>query len=127
MRRIVYVTGRSMEPTLVEGQLLSCNMSRKAIKGIKVGDIVVCKHDNRFIIKRVTRVFDQAYFVIGDNKAHSTDSRNYGAIPKKDVVGVIDMLDGKPVILKGKKQDNTGRVSLSFKDTYAKICQRFGI
>lgn len=126
MRKCVYVTGKSMEPTLVEGQLLSCNKSRKAIRNIKIGDIIVCKHDSKLIIKRVTRLFEKAYFVVGDNKAHSTDSRAYGAISRKDVIGVIDMADGTPIVLDGRKLDN-GRVSLSFKDVYNKTCQRLGI
>lgn len=119
MRRTVCVKGKSMEPTLVEGQYLSCNTSRKAIKNIIAGDIIVFKHDGRFIIKRVTRSFKNAYFVIGDNTKHSVDSREYGAVSKKDVIGVVDMLEGKPLVL--------GKNRISFKNIYYNMCTRLGI
>lgn len=118
MRRFVYVTGKSMEPTLVEGQYLLCNTSRKAIKNIKIGDIIVAKRPDRSdrrIIKRVTRIFEDAYFVIGDNKAHSTDSRDFGAISKKDVFGVIDMVNDKPLVFGNEKEYKT---TMSFKSIY---------
>lgn len=124
MRKCVYVTGRSMEPTLVEGDYLSCNTSRKAIRNIKVGDIIVFKRPDRFVIKRVTKLFEKAYFVIGDNKAHSTDSRVYGAISQKDVIGVVDMHDGRPVFLGTKIK---GKNAISFKSVYANVCTRLGI
>lgn len=122
MRRAIYVKGRSMEPTLVEGEYLSCNTSRKAKKAIKVGDIIVFKRDGYAVIKRVTKIFRNAYFVIGDNKKHSIDSRQYGSISYKDVIGVVDIINGEPMIL-GKNNDR----NLSFKNVYANICMKLGV
>ena len=124
MRRTICVKGRSMEPTLVEGQYLSCNTSRKAIRNIITGDIIVFKHDGRFVIKRVTRIFKNAYFVIGDNTKHSFDSREYGSVSKKDVIGVVDMIDGKTLKLGSKKY---GENKISFKSIYTAMCSRLGI
>lgn len=122
MRRTICVKGRSMEPTLVEGEYLSCNTSSKAKKAIKVGDIIVFKRDGYAVIKRVTKIFRNAYFVIGDNKKHSIDSRQYGSILYKDVIGVVDIISGEPMIL-GKNNDR----KLSFKNVYANICMKLGV
>lgn len=122
MRRTICVKGRSMEPTLVEGEYLSCNTSRKARKSINVGDIIVFKKNGYAVIKRVTKIFRNAYFVVGDNKNHSTDSRQYGSISYKDVIGVVDVINGEPIIL-GKNNDR----KLSFKNVYANICMKLGV
>jgi signal peptidase I len=37
---------------------------------------------------------DGHYFVLGDNRDHSADSRNFGAIPREAIVGVVATLLG---------------------------------
>ena len=34
-------------------------------------------------------VGDDEYYVLGDNRTHSTDSRRYGPVPRSDIVGVV--------------------------------------
>lgn len=55
----------------------------------KVGDIVAVKVNDREMIKRIQKTDDRRIFVIGDNKNMSTDSRKFGWIDKKEVIGKV--------------------------------------
>lgn len=55
----------------------------------KIKNVVVFKRDNKFYIKRVSRIKDDKYFVLGDNEKESIDSRKFGWIDKKDIIGKI--------------------------------------
>ena len=54
---------------------------------IKVNDVVIVKFKNKILIKRVIKIKDKKYFLKGDNIKHSTDSRNFGLIQNKDIIG----------------------------------------
>lgn len=76
-----------MNPTLREGQKVI------AVRFLpsKSGDLVVLKdpRDGRLLLKRITEVRKEVLFVEGDNKKESTDSRHFGWIPKKSVIGTV--------------------------------------
>lgn len=55
----------------------------------KVGDIVAVKVHGKDIIKRIQKTHGRSIFVIGDNEKESTDSRDFGPIPQKDIVGKV--------------------------------------
>lgn len=55
----------------------------------KIGDVVVFKFNKRYYIKRVAQIKDNEYFVTGDNKKESVDSRRFGWIDKKDIIGKV--------------------------------------
>ncbi|MBI2086539.1 S26 family signal peptidase [Candidatus Daviesbacteria bacterium] len=55
----------------------------------KVGDIVVIGKNGKDMIKRIQKVSGRKYFVEGDNKRESTDSRSFGPIDKSEIIGKV--------------------------------------
>lgn len=87
-REIFIIKGDSMLPTLKQGDLVFINPSAKP----KIGDIVLFRHPFKQSVKAVKRLAqitaDGRYFLVGDNALESADSRSFGAIRAKDVLGV---------------------------------------
>ncbi len=75
-----------MLPTLKSNQdvLVWCWFLR-----LKKGDLVAFKKQGKDMIKRIQKIHGQEYFVIGDNKTESTDSRNFGSISKDQIIGKV--------------------------------------
>lgn len=68
------VMGESMLPSFRPGQVVLALPRRR----VKVGDVVIVRHDNLEKIKRVAQLDGNRLFVVGDNEAASTDSRSFG-------------------------------------------------
>jgi nickel-type superoxide dismutase maturation protease len=87
-RKIFLVEGNSMLPTLSHGDCVFINPRLKP----QIGDIVLARHPFKQsvnIIKRVGEITaDGRFFLVGDNAPESTDSRSFGAIQAKDILGV---------------------------------------
>lgn len=88
-RRGFLVEGNSMEPALADGDAVLIKPRAK----IAIGDIVLARHPYQQsvkILKRVTAINENESFeLVGDNIAESTDSRNFGPIPSKDILGKV--------------------------------------
>ncbi|MBS1795112.1 MAG: nickel-type superoxide dismutase maturation protease [Acidobacteria bacterium] len=86
-REIVRVEGDSMLPALKDGDLVLINPDAEPA----VGDIVFARHPFKQsvkIIKRIAEILpDDRYILLGDNLDESTDSRSFGAIARKDILG----------------------------------------
>lgn len=54
-----------------------------------IGDVIVIKQSSNTLAKRIVKIKNKKYFVEGDNKKESTDSRNFGLINKKDIIGKV--------------------------------------
>ena len=100
------VDGHSMDPTLKNGQLLPVNLTAYWFKAPQTNDIVIVRYAGDASIRFVKRIIygpgenvsyhgsiitltaDQ-YFVEGDNRDFSTDSRAYGPITKSQIMGKV--------------------------------------
>ena len=118
----VRVDGKSMNPTLNNGEILILN---KLDKNYKRLDIVVFNYNGERLIKRVlglpgesikvennklyingiltadynttvltkdfevSEIKDNCYFLVGDNRYDSYDSRYIGCIDEKDILGTV--------------------------------------
>ncbi len=76
-----------MEPTYKQGDQIL--IIRYFFTQLKINDIVVVKDivENKKILKRIKKISGGKYFVLGDNEKESTDSRSFGWIKKKHILG----------------------------------------
>lgn len=92
-RKRFRVTGISMQPLLQPGEEILINPFAYKKASPQVNDLVVATHPKKAdieIIKRISHITeDDNLFLIGDNPKHSTDSRNFGAIPLKNIIGKV--------------------------------------
>lgn len=82
------ITGRSMVPTLDDGDRVVVLRARR----LHVGDLVALRDPRvatRTIVKRVVAVDAGAVTVAGDNAEESTDSRQFGPVPRALVRGRV--------------------------------------
>lgn len=85
------VSGESMEPTFHAGDRLFVCRFWYRLRPLRVGDVVVLTdpRDDKLLLKRITAVEEGHIFVVGDNKAMSTDSRTFGAVSSARIVGKV--------------------------------------
>ena len=84
----VKVIGRSMEPGLKDNQTVIASSLPYFFGKPHVNDIVVLSH-GKCIIKRIINVKKNEIFVVGDNNKESTDSRNFGWVSKRKIIGKV--------------------------------------
>ena len=83
------VVGHSMEPTLKDGDTLWVNRLSYLFSSPKKKDVVVFNHNNKFLIKRVYKIGKNGFFLRGDNKKDSLDSRDLGFVSFKQIIGKV--------------------------------------
>lgn len=85
------VYGSSMSPTLNPGDTVLVSPLPYTYSKPKVNDIVVCldPRDKRVLIKRITKIVGTAFFISGDNPKESTDSRTFGLISRRGIIGKV--------------------------------------
>ena len=83
------ISGHSMSPTFSEGDnVLASSLPLLFLKP-KNGDVVVFKKYNRLYIKRIGEVKNNKYFLVGDNKKDSQDSRRFGLVLRNQIKGKV--------------------------------------
>jgi len=84
------VTGDSMTPALADGQYVVAERISYLFREPRPGEVVLINTPphGRKLIKRVHNVqSDGAVWVVGDNYEESQDSRVFGAVPRRLIVG----------------------------------------
>ncbi|HEX7166833.1 MAG TPA: nickel-type superoxide dismutase maturation protease [Acidimicrobiales bacterium] len=86
--RRIHVEGKSMSPSFEQGDRLL------VVSGwfYRPGDVVAVRDPrdrSRILVKRVASSGRDGIFVVGDNPAASTDSRVFGAVPRRLVMGRV--------------------------------------
>jgi nickel-type superoxide dismutase maturation protease len=82
MRR---VEGLSMAPTFMPGKVVFAWRVRKP----RVGDVVIVRHHQLELIKRISQIEGDRVYLLGDNPIESTDSREYGWLPTASIMGIV--------------------------------------
>ncbi len=86
----VRVVGPSMEPAVRNGEWWIVRRTAR----VGVGDVVLVVHPSRphaLVVKRVARVDPAGLWVLGDNAAHSEDSRQFGRVAPEGIVGRLTL------------------------------------
>lgn len=82
-----------MEPALRPGDYVIVNRWAYRKEGPAIGDVVVLRNPeapSQYLVKRVMSGDRMTgFFVLGDNAAHSRDSRAFGMVPLHLVVGKV--------------------------------------
>lgn len=77
-----------MSPAFDAGDMILVNRFSYLLSEPKMGDIIILRRE-RFILKRIIKIKKGKFFVTGDNKGKSTDSRHFGWVSKKEIVGKV--------------------------------------
>ena len=100
------VSGESMESTLFDGQWLVVNLLEYVARAPSKGDIVIVSLEQGTELELVKRIAGipgdvvkvngqevllgkEDYYLLGDNSAHSTDSRVFGPVKRKQILGRV--------------------------------------
>lgn len=83
--KIIKVQGHSMEPALKAGSFALVKKSQN----LKIGDVVLFQADDQQMLKRVSKIEDNLFYLTGDNQNDSLDSRTFGWVAKNKIFGKV--------------------------------------
>jgi len=80
-----------MLPSFKEGDFVLVEKFSYLFSKPRENDVVVLKHPHskKYLIKRIAKAINGAVFVEGDNKTESEDSRHFGPVGRKQIIGKI--------------------------------------
>jgi nickel-type superoxide dismutase maturation protease len=85
---VLVVDGPSMAPTLSHGDRLICHYGAR----LRAGAVVVAQHPLRqdlIVVKRAVERRPGGWWLLSDNSAVESDSRDYGPVPEDLVLGRV--------------------------------------
>jgi len=78
-----------MEPFLLDGHAVLASSIPFIFSKPKIGEVVVFIYQKKSYIKRITNLKVDKFFLTGDNRKDSLDSKKMGWISKKDIIGKV--------------------------------------
>lgn len=75
-----------MEAGIPEGSVVIYNRLEKSYD---MNDIVIVQMDEKLIIKRIFSKDEDGIFLLGDNLQESVDSRSFGRVSEKQIMGKV--------------------------------------
>jgi phage repressor protein C with HTH and peptisase S24 domain len=78
-----------MEPAIKNGQKILVSNIPFIFSNPKKNDIIAFNFDNKIFVKRMEKIENGKYFLQGDNKNDSLDSRKLGLVKRKDILGKV--------------------------------------
>ena len=78
-----------MEPLIKNGNTVLVSGILYFFKKPRVNDMVALSFNGKIIIKRITKEEKGNYFIEGDNKKESIDSRKFGFIEGSSIIGKV--------------------------------------
>ena len=91
-RRRITVVNHSMQPTFNSGDEILVNFNAYRSASPQINDVVVLadpREAARQIVKRITDVDGDRYYLRGDNPSQSTDSRQFGWVERHQIQGKV--------------------------------------
>ena len=83
------ILGHSMEPAIKYGNFVLVSSIPYYFSSPNKRDIVAFNHKGKVLIKRIVRIQNEDFYLEGDNKNDSLDSRSFGKVKKSDILGKI--------------------------------------
>lgn len=89
--KLIRVKGRSLEPLLMDGDLILAVGLRLALQRLKPGDLVVFRHSvYGQMVKQVERFSaDGGQVFVRGTRPTSVDSLEFGPVPRADLTGKV--------------------------------------
>jgi nickel-type superoxide dismutase maturation protease len=84
------VSGNSMMPTISDRSIVIVSSFPFVLRKPREGDMVLArKIDGRKIVKRITKIGNDTFFLEGDNKEESIDSNTFGYLHRENILGKV--------------------------------------
>ncbi len=78
-----------MEPAVKYGDFVLVSSIPYCFFSPKERDIIAFNYKGKVLIKRIARIQNEEFYLEGDNRNDSLDSRSFGKVKKSDILGKV--------------------------------------